>query len=72
MTAEKLAFHIFPNKERYCGFVSSRAILTSWVEGASSALVGDPYSDGVAIEMPCGVDVLRRPASHPIFSYWVG
>ena len=46
-----------------------RAILTSWGEGASSALVGHPSSDGVTIKMPYGVDVLHRPASNPIFSY---
>ena len=32
----------------------------------------DPSSDGVTIKMPYGVDVLHPPASHPIFSYWVG
>ena len=52
--------------------VSSGASLTSWVEGTSLALVGNPSSDGVMIKMPYGVDVLHRPASHPIFSYWVG
>ena len=36
------------------------------------ALVGNPSSDGVMIKMPYGVDVLHRPALHPIFSYWVG
>ena len=44
----------------------------TWGEGASLALVGHPSSDGVTIKMPYGVDVLHRPASHPIFSYWVG
>ena len=44
----------------------------SWGEGASLALVGHPSSDGVTIKMPYGVDVLHRPASHPIFSYRVG
>ena len=34
------------------GFVSSRASLTSWGEGASLALVGNPSSDGVTIKMP--------------------
>ena len=52
--------------------MSSRASLTSWREGASLALVGDPISDGVTIKMLYGVDVLHRPALHPIFSYWVG
>ena len=45
---------------------------TSWGEGASLALVGDPSSDGVKIKMPHGVEVLHQPASHPIFCYWVG
>ena len=39
-------------------------------EGASLALVGHPSSDGVTIKLP--VDVLHRPALHPIFSYWIG
>ena len=43
-----------------------------WGEGASLALVGHPFSDGITIKMPYGVDVLHQPASHPIFSYWVG
>ena len=41
-------------------------------EGASLALVGNPSSYGVTIKMPYEVDVLHGPASHPIFSYWVG
>ena len=53
------------------GLVSCRACLNSWGEGASLALVGHPSSDGIKIKMPYGVDVLHRPASHPIFSYWV-
>ena len=52
--------------------MSSRASLTSWREGASLALVGDPSSDGVLIKMPYKVDVLHRPTLCPIFSYWVG
>ena len=52
--------------------VSSRASLTSQGEGASLALVGNPSSDGVMIKMPDGVEVLQRPALHPIFSYWIG
>ena len=54
------------------GLVSSRASLTSWGEGASLALVGHSSSDGVMIKMLYGIDVLHRPPSHPIFSYWVG
>ena len=38
-------------------------------ECASLALLGHPSSDGITIKMPYGVDVLHRPASHPIFSY---
>ena len=53
------------------GLLSSRASLTSWGQVASLALVGDRSSDGVSIKMPYGVDVLYRPASHPIFSYWL-
>ena len=34
--------------------------------------LGHPSSDGVKIKMLYGVDALHRPASHPIFSYWVG
>ena len=52
--------------------MSSRASLTSGGEAASLALVGHPSSDGVIIKMPYGVDVLHRPALHPIFSYWIG
>ena len=33
--------------------------------------LGCPSSDDVTIKMPYGVDVLHRPASHPIFSYWL-
>ena len=54
------------------GLVASGASLTSWGEGASFALVVDPSSYGVTIKMPYWVDVLHQPASHPIFSYWVG
>ena len=46
------------------GLLSSRVSLTSWGEGASLALVGHPFSDGVMIKIPYGVDVLlRQPAS---------
>ena len=45
----------------------SKASLTSWREGASVILVGNTSSDGVAIKMPYGVDVLHRPALHPSF-----
>ena len=40
--------------------------------GASLVLVDDPTSDGVTVKIPYVVDVLHRPALHPIFSYWVG
>ena len=49
--------------------MSSEARLTSWGEGASLALVGNPSSDSVTIKMSYGVDVyivqLRTP-SFPI------
>ena len=54
------------------GLVSSGVSLTSWGESVSLALVGHPSSDGVTLKMPYGVDVLHRPVSHLIFSYWVG
>ena len=41
-------------------------------KSVSLGLVGHPSSDGVTIKMSYGVDVLDRPASHHIFSYWVG
>ena len=56
---------------RNTGLVQFRASLTSWEEGASLALVGDPSIECVTIKMPHGVDVSYRPASHPILSYWV-
>ena len=53
--------------------MSSGASLTSWEEGASLALVDHPFSDGVTIKILHEVDVLlQQPASHHIFSYWVG
>ena len=55
------------------GLVSSGVSLTLWVEDASLALVGHPSIDGIKIKIPYGVNVLLgRPASHLIFSYWVG
>ena len=55
------------------GLVSSGVSLTSWGEGASLALVGHPSSDDITIKIPYEVDALLHwPASHPIFSYWVG
>ena len=52
--------------------VSSGVSLILW-GGASLALPGHPSSNGVTIKMHYGVDVLlHQPASHPIFSYWVG
>ena len=54
------------------GWCPAGPVLPRGGEGASLALVGHPSSDGVSIKMPYGVDVLHQPASHPIFSYWVG
>ena len=68
--SKKSKFRILDIQISY--WVTSRVSLTSWGEGASLALVDHPSSDGVTIKMPYGVDVLHRPASHPIFSYWVG
>ena len=58
--------------QRNTGLLSSSANLTSWGEGAFLALVGQPSGDGITIKVPYGVDVLHQPASHPIFSFWVG
>ena len=46
----------------YMYIYRQREALCVFGEGSSLALVGLPY----------GVDVLHRPASHPIYSYWVG
>ena len=47
--------------------------LTSWGEGAALALVGHSAGDGITMKIPYEVNILlHRPASHPIFSYWVG
>ena len=53
------------------GLVPSAASLNLWGEGASLPLVGDPFSDIVTVKMPYEVDVLHRPALHPIYSYWI-
>ena len=63
--------------EKKCVYVSTwcwflAAGLTSWGEGASITLFSHPSIDGVTIKMPYGLDVLHQPASHAIFSYWVG
>ena len=41
------------------GLVPSTASLNLWGEGASLALVGDPFSDSVTIKMPFEVGVLH-------------
>ena len=41
------------------GLVSSGDSLTSWGEGASLALVGNPSSDGITIKMPYWIYVLH-------------
>ena len=64
--------YLFSPRHGNNGLVSTGASFASWGEGASLALVGHPSSAGVTIKMPYGVDVLYRPALHPIFSYWVG
>ena len=49
---------VLPHGERMCLF--------------SLGWQGSRSSDGVTIKMPYWVDVLLRPAPHPIFSYRVG
>ena len=61
-----------PETFKILGWCPAGSVLPHGGEGASLALVGHPSSDGVTIKMPYGVDVLHRPASHSIFSYWVG
>ena len=50
-------------------------IVTFWKNPWDIEILGwctaGPSSDGVTIRMPYGVDVLHRPALHPVFSYWV-
>ena len=67
-------FLLFSEKKMCLCFnvVLVAAGLTSWGEGASLTLFSHPSIDGVTIKMPYGLDVLHRPALHPIFSYWVG
>ena len=57
-----------------CPIVRNKGLasLTSWGEGASLVLFALTSSDSVMIKMSYWVNVLHRPASHPIFSYWVG
>ena len=46
---------------------------TLWGEGASLALVSNPYNDNVLIKISYDVDfLLHQPTLHPIFSYWFG
>ena len=60
----------FPPRHWNIGLMFSRFSLTSWGEGIS---LEGASSDGITIKIPYGVDVLLHwPASHHIFSYWVG
>ena len=61
---------LFPEILKYWVGVSETS-LTSWGEGASLALVGNPSSDHVTIKMPYGVDILHQPVCTS-FPYWVG
>ena len=63
---------IFSTRDiKILGWCPAGSVLPLGGEGASLALVGHPSSDGVTIKMLYGVDILYRPALHPIFSYWV-
>ena len=69
--ALKLTAKNIPETLKY--WMSSGVSLTSWGEGASLALFSHSFSDDITIKIFYGADVLlHRPASHPIFSYWVG
>ena len=65
-------FIYFPGDFEILGWCPAGTFLSLWGERASLALVDHPSSDGITIKRPYGVDVLHRPASHSIFSYWVG
>ena len=55
------------------GYLLSNGVSLSSVAGAFLVLVGHLSSDGVAMKIPYGVDVLLHwLALHPIFSYCVG
>ena len=69
---QDIMYVYLPQDIKILGWSPVGVSLTSSGEGASLPLVGHPSSDGVTIKMPYGVDVLHRPASHPIFFYWVG
>ena len=56
---------ILPPRLWNTGLVSSGDSLTSYGEGASLALVGNPSSDGITIKMSYGVDVLHRHSFAP-------
>ena len=43
---------------RHTELVSSEVSLTSWGEGVCLALIGNPYSYGVSLKTPYGVDVI--------------
>ena len=68
-------FKFFSSSPRHwnTGFVFSEVSLTPWGEGVSLPLVGQPFSDGVTIKIPYGVDVLLYwHVSHPILSFLNG
>ena len=47
----------------------SSGVSPTSLAGASLALVGHPFSDGITIKMPYGVDVLlHQPASYSILT----
>ena len=64
---------VFSSRHSNTGLVSSCVSFTSLEEGASLSLAGHSSNDGITIKITYEVDaLLHRPASHPIFSYWVG
>ena len=61
-----------PNPRHWnTGLASGGVSLTSGGKGVSLTLVGQPFSNGVTIIIPYGVDVLLyQPALHPINFAW--
>ena len=54
-------------KLRKSGLLSSGVTHTSWGEGVSIALIGQPFNNGFTVKISYGVDfLLHQPALHCI------
>ena len=65
-------FFNFPREDKILGWCPAGPALPHMEKVPLLASVCHPSSDIVTIKMPYEVDVLHRPASQPLFSYWVG